>query len=240
MNPAGAAPGEDQLARAAVLIDLGRYDAAADALAPLLATDPDNSDAHAYLAYARVRAGEDTAAAGSARTALRLRPDNVFAWKLLVLAELELWRADEPARTAHLDAARDAAERCVELEPWSPECHRLHALVLAPRDDVAALAAIDTALELDPDDPGLLHVVRGRVLWQEAGALSPWGLAARDSFVEALRLDPAHVEALYLLACHDMASERWESAEQRVRRAAELQPALGPVARDLLGRIPPP
>lgn len=83
-------------------------------------------------------------------------------------------------------------------------------------------------------------MVRGRVLWQEAGALSPWGLAARDSFVEALRLDPAHVEALYLLACHDMASERWESAEQRVRRAAELQPALGPVARDLLGRIPPP
>ncbi len=205
-----------------------------------MGAEPDDSTAHAYVSYALLRADRADEAGASARTALRLQPDNLFAWKLIVLSEQALWRACDPGfadiRLEHHEAALAAADRCVELDPWSPECHRLRAQALTHYDRAAALGAIDTALELDPTDPDL-HVVRGRALCADTDALSPRGDAARAAFTEALRLDPMHAEALYYLGCHEAARAHWEPARARLRRCAELEPAFGPAVREMLARI---
>ncbi|MEV6219480.1 tetratricopeptide repeat protein [Nocardia sp. NPDC051833] len=234
---------DHHLDRAAALIDLGRFEAARAELAPLLAAEPDNGDAHAQLAYSWLRSGDTATAAESARTALRLDPENVFAWKLLALSEHgllgELYESDRPAALAHEDAATRAASRCVELDPWSAECHRILATVVVHRDRKAAMAAIDTAVELEPAN-AVLHVVRGRVLWQGAKVASQRAAAGRAALAEALRLDPDNVEALFLLGSHAVQRRRWAEAETWLRRAAELDPSYAPEVRELLARIPDP
>ncbi|MFE6923897.1 tetratricopeptide repeat protein [Nocardia sp. NPDC057663] len=234
---------EQQLDRAAALIDLGRFEAARAELAPVLAAEPDNSDAHAQLSYSWLRSGANATAAESARTALRLHPENVFAWKLLGLSEHglhgELVESDPTAALDHEEAAVHAASRCVELDPWSAECHRILATVVAHRDRNAALAAIDTAVELEPEN-SVLHMVRGRVLWLGAKVISKRAAAGRAAIEEALRLDPDNVEALFLLGNHAVQRRRWAEAEPWLRRAAELDPSYGPDVRELLAQIPEP
>ncbi|WP_336086038.1 tetratricopeptide repeat protein [Nocardia sp. SSK8] len=232
---------ERHLDRAATLIDLGRFDAARAELAPLLAAEPDNSDAHAQLAYSWLRSGENATAADSARTALRLDPDNVFAWTLLAMSEhgllADLYESDREAALRHEEAAVRAAERGVELDSWSAESYRVLAIVLTHRDREAALAAIDTALELEPE-LAVLHVVRGRVLWQDTKVRSKRAAAGRAAIEEALRLDPDNVQALYLLGNHAVQRRRWAEAGPWLRRAAELDPSYGPDVRSLLAKFP--
>lgn len=232
---------EQRLDRAAALIELGRFEAARAELAPVLAAEPDNSEAHAQLAYAWLRSGESATAADSARTALRLHPDNLFAWKLLALSEHglfgELYDTDRTAALAHEDEAARAGYRCVELDPWSAECHRILAAALLRRDREAAQTAIDTAIELEPDD-AVLHVARARVLWHGAKRATKRVEAGRSALEEALRLDPENVEALFLIGAYALQRRRWADAEQWLRRAAELDPSCGADVRELLARIP--
>lgn len=234
---------ERHLDRAAALIDLGRFEAARAELAPVLAAEPDNPDAHAQLAYAWLRSGDHAATVDAARTALRLDPAHVFGWKLLAMGEHGLFGAhydsDRAAALAHGAAAMRAAERSVELDPWQTECHRTLATVTAFHDREAALAAIDTALELEPED-ATLHVIRGQVLWQHTRVRSKRAAAGRAAIEEALRLDPDNVEALFLLGNHAVQRRRWAEAESWLRRAAELDPAYGRDVRELLARIPDP
>ncbi|MFD4428003.1 tetratricopeptide repeat protein [Nocardia sp. NPDC058497] len=230
---------EEQLDKVKILIDLGRYEAARTMLAPMLAAEPDSSQAHAHLAYSWLRPGRYAEAVESVRTALRLDPVNLFPWKLLAIGEHGLMRACIAVGAdgaEHDDAALAAARRCVELDPWSAECHRLLATTLMHRDRGESLAAIDDAIELAPQD-ALLHLVRGRVLWHNSGAWSKRGVAARAAFVEALRLDPDNTEALYLLARHDLEKEHWGAARERLVRVAQLDPAYAPEVRELLAQI---
>ncbi|MFI6225569.1 tetratricopeptide repeat protein [Nocardia salmonicida] len=196
---------EQQLDRAAALIDLGRFEAARAELAPVLATEPDNSDAHAQLAYSWLRSGVNAAATDAARAALRSHPGNVFAWRILALGEYGLLGervdADPTAATAHADEAVRAARRCVELDPWSADSYRILATTLQHRDRDAALAAIDSAIEIAPEN-AVFHVVRGRVLWQDARTIGKRAAAGRAAIEHALRLDPDNVEAIYLLGNH--------------------------------------
>ncbi|MGW5923396.1 tetratricopeptide repeat protein [Nocardia fluminea] len=232
---------EQQLDRAAALIDLGRFEAARAELAPVLAAEPDNSDAHAQLAYSWLRSGVNAAATDAARAALRSHPGNVFAWRILALSEYGLLGervdADPTAATAHADEAVRAARRCVELDPWSADSYRILATTLQHRDREAALAAIDTAIEISPEN-AVFHVVRGRVLWQDARTIGKRAAAGRAAIERALCLDPENVEAIYLLGNHAFQRRRWAEAERWLRRAAELDPAYGPDVRALLAEIP--
>ncbi|MFC9665247.1 hypothetical protein ACFVJ5_33900 [Nocardia sp. NPDC127606] len=114
----------DELRKAEILFELGRHAAARDLLGPLVAAEPDYGMAWAFLGYAWSQDGEPTRALEAARTALRVEPDNLFAWKIIVLAENQLReRADtEQAAAARSDRALRAADRCVELDPMSADC----------------------------------------------------------------------------------------------------------------------
>ncbi|WP_446221606.1 tetratricopeptide repeat protein [Nocardia sp. IBHARD005] len=232
---------EQRLDRAATLIDLCRLDAARAELAPVLAAEPDNSDAHAQLAYSWLKSGANATATDAARAALRSHPENVFAWRILALSEYGLRGehvdSDPTAATAHEDEAVRAARRCVELDSWSADSYRILATTLQHRDRDAALTAIDTAVEIDPEN-AVFHVVRGRVLWHGARTIGKRAAAGRAAVEEALRWDPENVEALYLLGNHAFQRRRWAEAEQWLRRAAELDPAYGPDVRALLAAIP--
>ncbi|MEV0543457.1 tetratricopeptide repeat protein [Nocardia salmonicida] len=227
----------DQLHKAEILIDLRREAAARDLLGPLLAAEPDNGTAWALLAYAWAREGEAVPAAEAARTALRIEPVNLFAWKVTVLAENQLGAAaaNREIAAAHSDRALWAADRCVDLDPMSAECHRLRATVLRYRDRRAALAVLDHALTLDPENVDL-HLMRGEVLWDDASAASRPTESARAAFAHALRIDPGSAEALYLLGFDAVHNSRWAEARRLLRRAAELNPTYGPQVRELLSR----
>ncbi|WP_181700926.1 hypothetical protein [Nocardia sp. GTS18] len=234
---------EPRLDRAVVLVELDRLEAARAELAALLAVEPDNADAHAHVAHTWLRSADFATASAAARTALRHDPEHLFAWVLLALSEHGLFDrltdTDRVAALAHQDEAVRAAYTCVDLNPWSAECHRVLAVVLAPRDREAALAAVDVGIELDPQEP-LLYITRARVLWHGAEADAQRAVAFRAALEQALRLEPDNAEAMYLLGADAARSGRRADAERWLLRAAELEPAHGPAARELLRQVPDP
>ncbi|MEU4600009.1 hypothetical protein [Nocardia sp. NPDC023988] len=234
---------EPRLDRAAVLIELDRLEAARAELAALLASEPDNADAHAQVAHTWLRSADFATASAAARTALRHDPDHLFAWILLALSEHGLFDrlidTDRIAAIAHQDEAVRAAHTAVDLNPWSAECHRVLAIVLLHRDREAALAAVDAGIELDPQEP-LLYIARARVLWRGADADAKRAAALRAALEQALRLEPDNAEAMYLLGAEAAQSGQRAKAERLLLRAAEIEPAHGPAARELLRQVPDP
>ncbi|MEV0686547.1 hypothetical protein AB0I35_22020 [Nocardia sp. NPDC050378] len=234
---------EPRLDRAVVLVELDRLEAARAELAAVLAVEPDNADAHAHVAHTWLRSADFATASAAARTALRHDPEHLFAWVLLALSEQGLFDrladTDRIAALVHQDEAVRAAYTCVDLNPWSAECHRVLAVVLAPRDREAALAAVDAGIELDPQEP-LLYLTRARVLWHGAEADARRAVAFRAALEQALRLEPDNAEAMYLLGADAARSGRRANAERWLLRAAELEPAHGPAARELLRQVPDP
>ena len=200
------------IARAQLLLQQDRYDAAEAELRGALAEDPDNGDAHTLLAVCLAKAGKRQDAHAALDEAIRLRPD--WAYPHFVrghlysdAGELEPARAaaaealrldptdaDAPALLAQIDAldnkweaALDWAGRGLALDAEHAGCANLraHALTKLRRHDEAA-QAIETTLRGDPENP-TSHANLG---WQKLHASQP--REALDHFREALRLEPGH------------------------------------------------
>lgn len=225
----------EEVARAKVLIDLGRIEAAQAKLGAVLAGEPDNADALMLMGYAWFRTGEYEKSIGYSAAALAAFPDYQSALRVLALAEQELAHLTEhdPAeRQRHYDRALAAATRSAELDPEYVENLRLLAGVQSVTDPAAALATIDRAIQIDPDHADL-HRVRGSILRRGGSSAADAEAALR----EALRLQPEHVDATQELALLDLDRGDWEAGERGLRLVAQWDPSRADFVRATLAAV---
>ncbi|MFD3593265.1 tetratricopeptide repeat protein [Nocardia sp. NPDC058640] len=222
--------------RAMVLEKLGRHEAAREKFAQVVAAEPDNVVAVAMLAVTLMQTGEYSRATEVARDAIRLRPDFAVPWEVVAIVEgVSAERAgDDPRAVQHEEAAIVAARRCLELDPTRVGAYRALALAVRHRDKPGAIAAIETALELEPDNADL-HRLRGQILWD--GQEPDFCEAGRQAINRALQLDPDDAEALFLLGYDAAHRGELARADLWLRRAAEIDPGFGSRVRDLLAWI---
>ncbi|WP_431954947.1 tetratricopeptide repeat protein [Nocardia lijiangensis] len=225
----------DEVARAKVLIDLGRIEAARAKLGAVLAAEPDNADALMLMGYAWFRTGEYERSIGYSASALAVFPDYQSALRVLALAEQELAHLAEPdsaQRQQHYDRALAAATRSAELDPKYVENLRLLAGIQSATDSATALATIDRAIEIDPDRADL-HRVRGSILRRGGISVSDAEAALR----EALRLQPEHVDATQELALLDLDRGNREAGERGLRLVAQWDPSRADFVRETLAAM---
>jgi len=238
--------------RAALLLALGRVDAARDqgldrsrdaAVAALeaiihvarneqdealaaadeaVATDAGSAAAYLALSYARQARGEPEQALEAARDATRVAEENPFAWARRGELELSL------AQTAQ---GRASVEHALALAPALPRAQALlgfaHLLEGRTRD---ALARFDVVIAADPDEP-LAHFGRGlaRIRSQE------FAEGRRDVEIAVARPRPTR-------SCAATSPPvRRETARPRGRGVRSRSPARSRVADAVvLRRFPPP
>ncbi|MQA25377.1 MAG: hypothetical protein GEU94_07880 [Micromonosporaceae bacterium] len=114
----------EQVRRAELLADLGRYDEAEQELRAALAADAADIEALALLAYVCLRAGRAHEALGSADAAISLAPGHALAQDVRNQALVALGRADEATSAAPIwpdsqDPAGFPPETSPE-QPWGP------------------------------------------------------------------------------------------------------------------------
>jgi tetratricopeptide (TPR) repeat protein len=198
------------LERAVLLLEQNRTELAEQELRQALAHDPDDAQAHAFLAHCLTERKALEEATAEARQAIHLAPDSPFAhfvhaqvlWDrnrpdeaLLAAREairLDPAEADYCAREAGLlcdlkrwNEAVAAAERGLALNAEHIACANLRAMALVKLGRRSeAGEALASALAKNPDN-AVTHANQGWALL-EAGDPKP----ALQHFQEALRLDP--------------------------------------------------
>lgn len=202
---------DDQVARAEALIALRRFVQAEQVLRSTLVTDPGHGGAMSLLALALLEQDKLGAAVDAAEQAVRLSPGEGLA--LVVLADVRRRRGDHDlaleaasaaVRTtpddwaahytrAHVllsqpdpdgtSALSDALE-AVRLAPHESEAHNMLGMSYAALDrSEAALAAYESALQLDPTNSWVLNNVA--VLGLNRGQLTPAAQRLRSGLVLA-------------------------------------------------------
>jgi tetratricopeptide (TPR) repeat protein len=183
--------GPDQLQRAKVMIDVGRFPDAITLLAPVIAAEPDNGVAWSLLAQAQIGADKPAAALAAANRAGELSPDTAWPHRLRSVAQRQTGRSH-----AAVDSAFEACKR--EPHDW------VNHLVLAQAalgaagyigpGGMSSLAiaaqASGHARALAPNEASA-HYVSGQV--SRAGGDDQAALAY---FERTLALDPEHSRAL--------------------------------------------
>ncbi|MET9700457.1 tetratricopeptide repeat protein [Streptomyces sp. NPDC006529] len=212
-EPPRADPVDDGgLDRADALHDLGRFAQAAALAGARLAQHPDDARALILLARCRRSLGDLPGALACVDDALRVAPDDTYAW---------LVRVDTLVRLGRFAEAEEAAHRCIALSPHFWGGHHCLAVVLEQsrqrgRRHEAYLAA-RRATELEPQAASA-HFMVG-LLAHRLGDRA----TARLAYETTLRLDPENSEAHNNLATLDM-RRSWFS------RAAWTRAAEGFVA----------
>ncbi len=194
---------------AQVYLRLGQTGKALETLRPLLSGAGADAVAHALAGDAQLRVGDARAAEAHFRKAAELDPSDDRHAVAVALAQMA-----EGESVAAFKALKSIAER-------SKSIHADMAIVSARMrrgEFDAALAAVDAMSRKQPNSAGLL-VLKGRV--QMAGKNLP---AARNSFEQALRLDPALFEATSNLAGIEWLQGDTESAKQRLQAAIQSDP----------------
>ncbi|MGW0431942.1 tetratricopeptide repeat protein [Micromonospora sp. NPDC003197] len=167
--------------RAMLLAGLGRYDEAATELGYAIALKPGDSYALTMLARVHLAAERPTEALAVVELAVAAAPEAVPPLVVRGLALADLRRFPEAAQTA---------DQLLALGPADAYAQRSAAAILAEsRNGQPALNAAWRAVELAPAEASA-HLVLGLV----AARLGLYDLAERG-YREALRLDPALVEA---------------------------------------------
>jgi Flp pilus assembly protein TadD len=214
-----AEPTENAVARAQVLLRLGRPREAAEHLSRALASDPDDAWAHVLMASARLQLEEPEAAGEAAQAAVRLAPENPAGHRLLAVALAALGRKDAAARSA---------KEAVRLDPEDPTSLLVLSQALQETgDEAGARAAIDQALALDPEDAEL-HAQLGVILLAHEDADG-----AERAFLDALELDPESDVAHNNLGVLQMRRRRPMEAMASLEAAARLDPGSELVGRNL-------
>ena len=171
-----------ELARAATMLDLGRYDEASTLLARLVSADP--SSGRAWCLFARAHLGADrfAEAVEAANRAAAIDPVEEWPHRLASNALMHLGN--------HGEALRAAAEsRRLAPAYWQTHVCVAQAALAAGQPAIAATAAAE-ARKLAPNEPDV-HFLSGKV------ALARGDLdGARGHQERALALDPAHSGAM--------------------------------------------
>jgi tetratricopeptide (TPR) repeat protein len=171
-----------ELARAATMLDLGRYDEAGSLLAQVVADEPTNGRAWCLFARAHLGAGRHADAVSAAGRAAALSPDDEWPHRLASNALMHLGR--------HQDSLNAARESC-RLAPSYWQTHVCVAqAALAAGQLTAAESAAAEARRLAPAEPDV-HFLSGKVSLAR-GELH----AARSHQERALSLDPSHAGAM--------------------------------------------
>ncbi|MEM7642216.1 MAG: alpha/beta fold hydrolase [Pseudomonadota bacterium] len=152
------------------------------------------------------------AAARDAERALKLAPDDSWAWSILAICKLSLRR---------FDAALADSERAIEVDPSSAMAYGCHSWVLAYFGQYHdALTAFERAMELSPHD-------RRRGLWLTGRGVAQFGLGdfegALDSARELIALSPDHPSG-HRMKCASLGC-LWRDVEAR-RTAGNLMRLL--------------
>ncbi len=173
---------KEELARAATMLDLGRYDEASTLLARLVSTEPDSGRAWCLFARAHLGADRYVEAVDAANRAAAIEPSEEWPHRLASNALMHLGNHNEALRAA-LESRR--------LAPgyWQTHVCVAQAALAAGQGGLAAKAAAQ-ARSLAPNEPDV-HFLSGKV------ALARGNLAeAREHQERALALDPAHSGAM--------------------------------------------
>lgn len=156
MTTADAAPPSVlAAARARAALDAGRPEAAVQYARDALADDPHHGPTLAVLARASWLAGDQRTGADAARQAIAAGHESELMVRLL---------SQERSTAGDHDGALRLAERCLELDPDEPFAHLHLANVLitsgAARAEgpgrARAIAALEEAVALEPQHPGVL------------------------------------------------------------------------------------
>ncbi|MET9489410.1 tetratricopeptide repeat protein [Nocardia sp. NPDC006630] len=226
---------DGRIAKARVLMELGRFAGARELLGEVLAGDPENAVALADMAEVAFRLREYGRALEFSAAALRRTPEDTFVWRVRALAELALARDASLGPVVvreHRAAAVAAARRAVEIDPENADNLRILAATLRDEDPVAALQKLAAALEVDPDNVGV-YLLRGLILRRNLRGPDSLRLA-EEAFRAVLRLDPENAEALYELALIDLERGNRAAGEEQLRRVARLDPEYGDAVRENL------
>ncbi|MFI6390256.1 tetratricopeptide repeat protein [Nonomuraea sp. NPDC050540] len=210
---------EDGIRRARALLDLRRAPEAARALHGVLAQDPGNSLAHAYLALALSYQDRWEEASDAAAEAIRLAPDT---WFPHYIAGQVHHRARRPYE------ALPPIQVALALNPeWAPLWELLARVRLSAGQYGEAVAAARQALALDPEDADPATLL--------ALALTGLGQApdARAAAARALALDPENANAHLALGRLELAHGDPARAADAFREVLRLAPGFDD-ARDLL------
>lgn len=241
---------------AGLLLAQERLDEAGALADAVLEKDPEDSDALLVRAAIALQAGDPDKAIGDLRTLLRNNPESIGGLRIL---------AEAHAARDELSLAEDALKKSIELSPDDPAGYlQLAALrqrkgdlegagvildTLLTRDPSSAIAqtalariqegqpdtdalekTADQVLSTRPDHP-LGHYLKGLVA-QRRGEIE-----TSLSYLEtALDKEPKAAEPLVALTRSYLALQRYDQAEERLRRALEAD-ADSIVATNLLGEV---
>ncbi|PPF76832.1 hypothetical protein C5B96_16255 [Subtercola sp. Z020] len=208
---------DSALVHARTYLSLGKPADALRALAPHLASNPDDERGLCLASQAHLVAGQHAAALQTAQQALIQSPDNEWAWRLTALAYSKLGNTVEAraaaqtaqsiapqlwvthAQVAQVDIAakritrqaEEAAREAVRLAPEEPDAHlTVGNVALAQQNWPVAEAAFRSALKLQPDHPAARNNLSLVMLRQgRAGS-------AAAGFIDILSTDPGSEVAL--------------------------------------------
>jgi tetratricopeptide (TPR) repeat protein len=208
--PAVADRQAGDLSRASVMIDLGRYGAAASLLASVLASSPDSGRGWCLLSRAHLGAGNAPEAIAAATRASALDPADDWPYRLISTA---LIATGQPG-----DAVTTAQEACrVAPHFWRSHVCLAQAATADGQHDVAAAAA-RTALTLAPEVADV-HITAGKA------ALARGELAIARRWQEsALAIEPTHPGAINELGRISLRSRDAAAAAAHFLRAARTSP----------------
>lgn len=228
MSEVAATGRTERLRRADALIDLGRFPAALEVLAPLLA-GPGDAQALARGARCLLGVERNDEAVDMAGRAIAANPDSEWAHRLRSVALMGLARgADGPRRSALLLDARESARQAVRLAPRMPVTYRNAVNVeIANGDVVAADLALQQLIRLAPDDSET---------WNTATLLA---LAQHDPVRaefharRAVELDPSSSEAWNNLGVAAQRQGRMSDAVASYVQSARLDPGENRTRRNI-------
>jgi tetratricopeptide (TPR) repeat protein len=173
---------KQELARAATMLDLGRYEEASTLLARVVAAEPDSSRAWCLFARAHLGADRYLEAVEAANRAAAIEPAEEWPHRLASNALMHMGN--------HSEALRAASEsRRLAPAYWQTHVCVAQAALAAAKPSIAATAAAE-ARRLAPNEPDV-HFLSGKVALAR-GELD----AARSHQERALALDPAHSGAM--------------------------------------------
>ena len=201
------------LVRAQSLAELGRFAEARAEVSRYLGTQPDSVAGLCLLGLCELRLNNLTETLRATQRALAQDPESEWALRL---------RAHALSKQGREREAVASAEAAVKVAPQFWETHYSLAFVLREHSDgtlaTRAYESARRAVELAPHDPRA-HVMVGLTA-SNLGRPNE----ERESYQEALRLDPAHATALNNLAAMDINSRRLASGARNLVAGLRLAP----------------
>jgi tetratricopeptide (TPR) repeat protein len=184
----------EELARAATMLDLGRYDEASTLLARLVSAEPGSGRAWCLFARAHLGADRFAEAVEAANRAAAIEPTEEWPHRLASNALMHLGNHAEALRAAaesrRLAAgqpaiAATAATEARKLAPNEPDVHFLSGKVALARGDLdGARGHQERALALDPTHSGAMNEL-GRIRLRRHDTIG-----AIKHFISAARTTP--------------------------------------------------